>query len=191
VIQQPHVIRRTRVATPPNALSFARMLLLAPTLFALTRQDSTGPLPAVILMGASLGTDALDGLLARRRGWVSDWGRVLDPLADKVYIGGLVLYLALERDFPIWLVALVIARDLFLIVTSALLVRRYSVVFSPNVWGKVTMVVLSVLVFAYVLRVEVVKPWLLAAAVTGLALSLVGYVRNAVGFVRRAKVGAA
>jgi hypothetical protein len=82
----------------------------------------------------------------------------------------------------------VLARDLFLIVTSALLVRRYNVVFSPNFWGKATTVVLSVLVFAYVLRVDVVKPPLLIAAVTGLALSLLGYVRNAVTFVRRGPV---
>ncbi len=182
---QPYAIRRTRVATPPNALSFLRMLLLAPTLLALSGQERTGNLPVVVLLGSALGSDAVDGLLARRRGWVSDWGRVLDPLADKVYLGGVVLYLALERDFPLWVLALVIARDLFLVVTSALLVRRYNVVFSPNLWGKATTVVLSVLIFAYVLRVDAVKPWLIAAALIGLVLSLLGYVRNAVRFLRQ------
>ena len=78
-----------------------------------------------------------------------------------------------------------LARDVFLIVTSALLVRRYNVVFSPNLWGKATTVILSVLVFAYVLNVDAVKPALIAGAVAGLALSLMGYVRNAVRFVRQ------
>jgi CDP-diacylglycerol--glycerol-3-phosphate 3-phosphatidyltransferase len=191
VNDQPHIIRRTRVFTPPNALSFLRMLLLGPTLAALADQDRIGNLPAIVLLGVALGTDAVDGLLARKRGWVSDWGRVLDPLADKIYLGGVVLYLAFARDFPLWLVALVLARDIFLIVTSALLVRRYNVVFSPNLWGKATTVVLAVVVFAYVLNVDAVKPPLLAAAVIGLALSLLGYVRNAVNFVRQRQAGSA
>jgi CDP-diacylglycerol--glycerol-3-phosphate 3-phosphatidyltransferase len=189
VNDQPHVIRRTRVFTPPNALSFLRMLMLGPTLAALADQDRIGNLPAIVLLGSALGTDAVDGLLARKRGWVSDWGRVLDPLADKVYLGGVVLYLALARDFPTWLVVLVLARDLFLIVTSALLVRRYNVVFSPNLWGKATTVVLGVLIFAYVLRADAVKAPLLATAVIGLALSLIGYVRTAVRFVRARQAG--
>jgi CDP-diacylglycerol--glycerol-3-phosphate 3-phosphatidyltransferase len=185
------VIRWTPLATPPNALSFLRMLLLPPTLLALAHQDRVGDALVLVLLGIAVGTDALDGVLARWRGWVSDWGRVLDPLADKVYLGGVVLYLALERDFPLWLVALVLARDLFLVVTSALLVRRYNVVFGANLWGKLMTIALSVLVFAYVLRVDAVKPWLVAVAVTGLALSLVGYVREAVGFMRRGAARAA
>jgi CDP-diacylglycerol--glycerol-3-phosphate 3-phosphatidyltransferase len=183
VSDRPHTLAG-RIVTPPNALSFLRMLLLPPTLMALDRQDVGGTLPVILALGCALGSDALDGLLARWRGWVSNWGRVLDPLADKVYLGGVVLYLTLARGFPAWLLALVLARDAFLVASSAFLVRRYKVVFGASLWGKVSTVTLSLLVVAYVLRIEVAEPWLIGAATAALALSVVGYVRNALAFLR-------
>lgn len=180
----PHEIRNPRVATPPNLLSLIRVLLLPPTLLALGRQETAGPLPPLVLIACALGTDALDGLLARRRGWVSDTGRGLDPLADKIYLGGIVLYLALARDFPLWLVALIVARDLFLILAGTLLVRRYRVMFAANVWGKVSTALLGTLVMVYILHLEELAPWLIAAVVIALGVSLATYVLNAVRFLR-------
>ncbi len=182
--EQPHQIRNARFFTPPNLLSVLRVVMLLPSILVMERQADWGPLPVIATVGLALLTDAFDGLLARRQGWISDLGRVLDPLADKLYLGGLGIYLALERGLPWWLLGLLLARDLFLIAASAMLVRRYRIVFSPNVWGKLATVSLSVVVFAYFLEVNVVKPPLLAFTTAMLALSMVGYVRNATRFVR-------
>lgn len=181
---QPYRIRDRRWATLPNLFSLVRVLLLVPTLIALEREEVIGPLPGVALVACALGTDVLDGLLARWRGWVSDLGRVLDPLADKIYLGGLVLYLSLARDFPWWLVGFVLARDLFLIAAGALVARRHGVVFAANAWGKVSTVILSLLVLAYLVRWEAAFPWLIAATAATLTLSLYAYVRNALRFLR-------
>lgn len=181
---RPYRIRNPRFATLPNFLSAVRIFLLPLSLLALERQSAWGVWPVVLAVGGALATDALDGLLARGRGSVSDLGRVLDPLADKVYIAGLFLYLVVRRGFPAWLLVLVIARDLFLIVAALALARRRRVVFAANLWGKVSMVTLSLLACAYVLEVAPAVPWLVDAAVVAIGLSLVTYVRDGVRFVR-------
>jgi CDP-diacylglycerol--glycerol-3-phosphate 3-phosphatidyltransferase len=183
-VGRPYAVRNPRWVTLPNLLSLIRVLLLPPSLWALARQEVAGTLPVALTLTAAFVSDALDGLFARWRGWVSDLGRVLDPLADKIYLGGLVLYLALERDFPLWLVGVIVARDLFLIVAASFLVRRYNIVFAANFWGKTSTVILMALVVAVILRVKEVIPWLVGAALVALLLSLAAYVRDAMRFLR-------
>lgn len=84
-------------------------------------------------------TDVLDGYLARRNGQISNFGRILDPLADKLIICGglslLLFYLPIVRP---WMVITIIARELLVS-----LLRGYAelngVAFPSNVWGKVKM----------------------------------------------------
>jgi CDP-diacylglycerol--glycerol-3-phosphate 3-phosphatidyltransferase len=189
--ETPYRVRRVRFGTLPNLLSFVRILLLPLTILALDRQETLGIWPVLAVIGAALGSDALDGLLARWRGSASDFGRILDPLADKIYIGGVVLYLAVARNLPLWLVVLVVARDGLLILGSTLLVRRHRVVFAANLWGKISTVVLSLLLVAYVLRIEVIASWLITVAAVALGVSFIVYVRDALRFLRQGATQAA
>ena len=188
--ERPHRIRDPRVLTPPNVLSLFRIALLPPTLLALERQPAWGFLPVLALVGLALGTDALDGLLARRRRWISDTGRALDPLADKVYLGGVLLYLVVRREFPAWLAGLVVGRDLLLLAAAALFLRRHRVVFPANLWGKLSTVLLSLLVLAHLLEARSVAAWLVPAAAASVLVSFGAYAWSAARFVgRRAAAG--
>jgi cardiolipin synthase len=90
-----------RLWTLANILSIGRLLLLWP-LFVYLRQGRDGNWYAMAVMGAALLTDMLDGLIARHFHQESDWGKVLDPLADKIWIGCLAVFLALPwRDPPL------------------------------------------------------------------------------------------
>lgn len=189
--ERPFTIRSTRVATLPNALSLIRILLLAPTLVVLEQQESVGTLVVLAVVALALSTDAADGLVARRRGSVSGLGRVLDPVADKIYLGGVVLYLALARDFPGWLVALVIARDLCLVLGSMFLLGRQRVVFAANLWGKLSTVLLGLLVLAYLLRLSAVWPWLAGVAGAAVVVSWISYARTGVRYLRAGATQAA
>ncbi|MFN2431769.1 MAG: CDP-alcohol phosphatidyltransferase family protein [Gemmatimonadota bacterium] len=188
---RPFTLRERRVVTPPNLLSLLRVAMLPPSLLALHRQDEWGLAPVVLTLGIGLGTDALDGLLARWQDWISDLGRVLDPVADKLFLGGVVLYLALERDFPAWLVALVVARDLTLVAGSALLLRRYRVAFAANAWGKASTVLLSLLVVAHVVRAGWWIPWLTAGALVTVVVSTALYARDGWRYVSRERAAIA
>ncbi|RUQ89989.1 CDP-alcohol phosphatidyltransferase family protein [Legionella septentrionalis] len=93
----------------PNALTIARLVLIAPFLVFLYQQEYDGAF--YIFLSAGL-TDGLDGWLARHFRWQSKFGSFIDPLADKLLIASSFISLALIGKLTWWLVALVFLRDL-------------------------------------------------------------------------------
>ena len=177
--RSPERVDRLRMATLPNLLSLLRLLLVIPILLLLARSNPVSDRVAIVVLLVAGATDLLDGLLARRRGSISASGKLFDPIADKVLIGGLVIYLALARGFPWWLVAAILARDLALVLGAVLFFRRDRVVFGANWSGKLTTFCLGLLILAYVLRWEGSYMPLTVTAVLALALSYVSYGRRA------------
>jgi CDP-diacylglycerol--glycerol-3-phosphate 3-phosphatidyltransferase len=161
--------------TLPNALSVVRMAFLPPVLYLLRRPDPQSDHWALGLLFVAGITDLLDGWLARRRGAVSPSGKVVDPLADKVLIGGLVIYLTLARDFPLWLLVAVVARDVALMAGAWLFFRRDRLVFAADWTGKWTTFFLSLLILAHIVQWKPSYLPLTALAVGALAASYVSY----------------
>lgn len=93
----------------PNALTLARLILIAPFLFFLYQHEYTTSFYLFVLAGF---TDGLDGWLARHFRWQSLFGSFIDPLADKLLIASSFISLALIGILPWWLVILVFLRDL-------------------------------------------------------------------------------
>jgi cardiolipin synthase (CMP-forming) len=93
----------------PNLLCILRMLLVYPVASGILE----GRFPAVmVLFALAAFTDALDGFLAKRFGWTSELGKVLDPAADKLLLITVFVCLSVAGLAPWWLTALVILRDL-------------------------------------------------------------------------------
>lgn len=125
----------------PNFLSLLRILLSIP-LFILLWQDL--PIPAFLVFAVALGTDFLDGWSARRLNAHTELGRVLDPVADKVLVGVVVVALAARGKASVELAAVVILRDLLLLVFSWTRYRRGASVPSASGGGKVAFGLLGV-----------------------------------------------
>ncbi len=100
----------------PNIISFFRILLTIPVIWALLERDFQLALVLFFIAGVS---DGLDGFLAKHFHWQSRLGGLLDPLADKALLVSAFLCLGGLGLLPSWLVALVIFRDV-LIVSGAL-----------------------------------------------------------------------
>ncbi len=127
-------------------------------------------------------TDILDGYLARRLGAVTYWGKILDPLADKVAIDAIAVVLALVKGLPLWVVVVVVGRDVLIVLAGVFLVTRERIVYSSNIWGKLTTCAMSVLLVAYAMDAETLKdPFLYLSAVL-LLVSTLSYARR---FLRR------
>jgi cardiolipin synthase len=92
----------------PNALCILRMLLLAPVVWLLLAHEF--PLTLGVFALAAF-TDGLDGFIAKRYGWTSELGKILDPLADKILLVGVFITLALIGLVPVWLAAVAVTRD--------------------------------------------------------------------------------
>jgi cardiolipin synthase len=97
----------------PNIISVFRILLVLPVVWALLNQ---GYVTALILFAIAGFTDALDGFLAKQFHWQSRLGSILDPLADKLLLVSSFLTLAWIELIPLWLVAVVIIRDLLIVI---------------------------------------------------------------------------
>lgn len=96
----------------PNALTGLRMLLVVPLAWLI--RESRFDAAVLVAAGAGL-SDALDGWVAKRFGWQSWLGGVLDPIADKLMLVGCFLSLGLIGAQPWWLTWLVVGRDLVIV----------------------------------------------------------------------------
>ncbi|HSH26481.1 MAG TPA: CDP-alcohol phosphatidyltransferase family protein [Wenzhouxiangella sp.] len=97
----------------PNLLTIGRMVVVPPLVWLLLIGEYQWALALAIFAGVS---DLLDGWLARRFSWQSRWGSVFDPLADKLLMFASYLTLGWLGELPWWLIALVIFRDLVIVI---------------------------------------------------------------------------
>lgn len=101
----------------PNAITVARLLLVPPIVLCLLSDRYGLALVLFVVAGVS---DALDGFLAKRFGWTSRLGGLLDPIADKLLLVSCYLALTWQGLLPLWLTALVIGRDLVILAGAIL-----------------------------------------------------------------------
>jgi cardiolipin synthase (CMP-forming) len=111
----------TRLLTVPNVLSGLR-LATVPLFVGLFITGHTNV--AVIIYGCAAWTDFFDGAIARRLGQVSEFGKLLDPLADRVFILALTVMLVVKGTLVWWLAVIVIARDVLVLALYPILERR-------------------------------------------------------------------
>jgi cardiolipin synthase len=96
----------------PNIISSIRILLVVPIAWTLHHRLYVATLWLFAVAGVS---DAVDGALARRFGWQSELGAMLDPLADKLMLDTVFVMLALAGNLPVWLTGAVIGRDCLIV----------------------------------------------------------------------------
>ena len=111
-----------RIFTIPNVISFIR-LCMVPVYMVLLLNGYD--LLATFMFALAAGTDWIDGQLARRTNCVSKLGQLLDPAVDRILMSCGVIGLILVGRLPIWIVFVVLGRDLMLLVGGAYLLKRY------------------------------------------------------------------
>ena len=112
------------IFTVPNLISFIRLCMAPVYLLLLSRGENAA---AAILFGIAASTDFVDGQIARRTHTVSKLGQLLDPAVDRVLMITAVFGLMLVGRLPVWIVVVVLLRDLLLLIGGAFLLQRYNV----------------------------------------------------------------
>ncbi|HEX2089486.1 MAG TPA: CDP-alcohol phosphatidyltransferase family protein [Actinomycetota bacterium] len=105
-----------RIATVPNLLSLIRILLIPVFVVLLVRPGTEAA--GLILLAVVVSTDWIDGYIARHMGQVSNVGKLLDPIADRLAIAAGLIALVVRDAFPLWAALLVIGRDLVVMVAG-------------------------------------------------------------------------
>jgi CDP-diacylglycerol--glycerol-3-phosphate 3-phosphatidyltransferase len=167
------------LAQIPNALTVFRLILIPVFVALLLAADGGHSWPAAIVFGVAGVTDQVDGWLARRWQVESSFGKIADPLADRLMIDAAVLLLWHADRLP-WVALAIPARDLALIAGYKLVVGRgYD--FSVNLAGKIaTWLLYASLAFVMVTRQGTDWPlWIFWAGLAVAVVSLLGYLLKA------------
>lgn len=116
-----------RVLTVPNLISAARLAMIPILLWRFMTADTRGEFIAAFTLMAIIGaSDWVDGFAARRLGQVSELGKLLDPVADRVAIIAVMAAFVLRDDglVPLWVAAAIVGRDVLVAVVFAILESR-------------------------------------------------------------------
>ena len=137
------------ILTVPNALSLFRLLLI-PLMLYLYRDRQAYTAVAVLIALSAL-TDVLDGRIARRFHCVSDIGKVLDPIADKLTQGCLILCLLDKYPWFLWLLLLFLVRELVVTGMGCLVLKRTDIMNGARWYGKAATVLIYSCMFLLIL----------------------------------------
>jgi len=152
--KRQELLEKDRIYTLANLLSIVRLFLLPFVLAALLVNQPKYDLIAFGLIVLAGLTDYFDGIVARRMNEISQLGKIIDPVADKLFVAFLGFILILLRGLPVWFVAIFLIRDFLILTVSYLLFLNRDIVISSSFLGKITTVVLLLTLVLYTVRLE-------------------------------------
>ncbi len=161
----------------PNLLAICRILLLPFIFYFLAQDTRSGLIYALFLIVLAVASDLLDGYFARRLNQITDLGRILDPLADKLGLGASLIFIIIYRGFPVWAAGLLFAKDILTLIAAVAMVKRRGFVLMSNIWGKWNSVVWFVTVVVYIARIGMLQQWFLVIATVSVANCIIQYLR--------------
>jgi CDP-diacylglycerol--glycerol-3-phosphate 3-phosphatidyltransferase len=167
----------------PNVLTVLRILLVPVLVVALLDETPNGDLLAAIVFAVASLTDAVDGYLARSRQWVTNFGKLMDPVADKLLVIGALLTLVSLNRLDAWVAMLIIARE-FAVTALRLAATGQGVVVPANTFGKAKTVMQVAMVFGLIL-VDGSPAWLDALIYATVAVTVASGVDYAFGIRRQ------
>ena len=124
-----------RILTIPNVISFLRIALIPVFVALIVDPDTT--LAGLVLFVLVVATDWVDGAIARATGQVTELGKVLDPVADRLAIAAGLIALVVADAFPLWAALLILARDLAILVAGIVLLAKRRARIEVRYIGKV------------------------------------------------------
>ncbi len=145
--------KKEDIFTLPNILSFIRLLLI-PLIVVLYVVFDYYLLAAVVIIISGI-TDIVDGRIARKYGLVSDFGKMLDPVADKLTQAAVLLCLISRFDYMIYLFAIMAVKEVFMGITGLVRIKKTGKVHGADWHGKLTTVLLYSIMVIHILWIRI------------------------------------
>ncbi len=182
------MVRRVPVANLANALTALRLVLVPVFLlflFAGDGHETASRITAFVVFAVAVVTDRLDGSLARTYGMITEFGKLADPIADKMLIGAALIGLSMLGDLPWWVTAVILVREIGVTVLRFAVLHRGVIPASRG--GKLKTLVQAIAIGLFVLPLQAWPPvwttvawWVMGAAVVLTVLTGIDYVVSAV-----------
>ena len=170
----------------PNIISAVRIILVGVFAYVFLAFYPEGIIPAAGIFILSGVTDVADGALARHFGWISQLGKVLDPIADKLMQCTVLLCLSLKGITPWWIFAFFIVKEGMMAAGALFIFKKRNEVYGSRVFGKAATVLFYTVVAVILIWgdrigktvVNVLCAAAAAAAVVALVLYSLSYLKN-------------
>ncbi len=140
--------------TLPNILTLVRMALIPVFLVAAAMGTPTGDIAALVIFIVASVTDWLDGYIARAKNQVTNFGKFVDPLADKLLVMSAMLVFVERGVMPTWAFVIILAREL-MITSLRTLAAADGVIIAASIWGKAKTVVQMVSIIFLLSGIEI------------------------------------
>lgn len=174
-----------RIFTIPNLLTVFRILLIPLIVWLYCgRQDYPLAAWALVLSGV---TDVADGFIARRFHMVSDLGKVLDPIADKLTQTAALVCLLIRFQAVWWLLGVLVVKETVMTVMGVLVIRRTGAVYSAAWHGKLATCVLYAVILAHIIWYDIPQKFSLPLSLTGVACIVLSLTLYSIQNLRRIK----
>ena len=164
----------------PNYLTTAR-LILVPVFAYLVLGAENSPAAALVFIISGI-TDIIDGYIAKKYNMVTDFGKVNDPFVDKLMQITAIVCLAIAKFVPMWIIAVVICKEIAMIIIGGLLYLKKIVVYS-HWYGKTATVIFYAVIILMILWQDMPKAWntaLLITVIISMLIAAVGYLIDTV-----------
>lgn len=168
----------------PNALTMLRMVMIAIYLWLFF---SNRLYPALAVFVLACLTDVLDGYIARKYHLVTSFGKLMDPLADKLMICAVLVTLALRGWVPWWLIVVVAAKELLMVLGGVFMLRRGIVVYAGTIGKAATAAFMLAIVLTFFH--ETTAPLDFAAQLVAMGLTLAAMLWYAKGAWQQLRAG--
>lgn len=168
----------------PNILTLLRLILIAPIVVAISTEHF---IIAIIFLALSGLTDVLDGAIARKFNLITDFGKLIDPFADKTTQIAILVTLAVKNILPFWILAIVVIKEFVMIAGASFLYGKELVV-SSKWYGKLATVLFYIAIAtslvirylnAHILNIEIYdfSIWIYCIALLATLSALILYFR--------------
>jgi cardiolipin synthase len=181
--------KKNEIYTISNLLSFLRLLMAIPFWILIGNINEPGVrsiVAALAIIGAL--TDWLDGFVARKRNEVTEFGKIIDPLADKVAIGAIIIRLYMVGEIPEYYFFLIIGRDLLIFIGGVIVSKMIDKILPSNILGKITVSMIGMVILLIVLemsRSSYVFQFFYYGSIILIVTSFFAYVYRAVEYIRK------
>lgn len=176
------LLKKNEILTIPNVLSGIRILLLP---FIVWMYNVEGNhIAAILLLLISGLTDIVDGFIARKFNMVSDFGKIIDPIADKLTQGTLLICLALNHKIIFLLIAIFVLKEFSMALLGYIIIKKHDEVNSAKWYGKLNTVVIYFTIVALIIFPNLPKAAVMAMVFLCIAFVTVSFVMYAKFYIK-------
>jgi CDP-diacylglycerol--glycerol-3-phosphate 3-phosphatidyltransferase len=165
-------MNKNKIFNISNSLSFLRLLLALPLCWLIMNNQN---ISALVIALIAILTDILDGYFARKRNEITEIGKIIDPVADKVIIGAVAIVMIIKSMVPVWFVAAILSRDLLILLGGLYLSKKLGYLIYSDIIGKVSVIILAFVMIGLVFKIGIFRDYGIYLALAALLVSFINY----------------